>query len=1084
MAVSAVDLFDEEYVAYLAKCAASPNLTIAAQARAELLKVGPKGYVHGWIYVGPPKVGARIHHPDLGHGTVTRRSSKTTAARFDNGEVLSWEHADETPDPGEHLIPRPPKGQKDWLGRTPAEARAQAESYDRAQAIREVERQIAEHDRWARDLDHNATLYEGRARTLASRPTQRAARMRAYEQAEAARAQAEQRRQAAAGLREQLATMPQPAPPPAPKPARAARKATPKPATPAAPAAPKGPKLTIPQQRVLDDFTAQSQSPAAVANGGWIRADEFGARKTLEQLHRKGLLDTKGYRPPSYRLAGTPEPARAPVPPRAPAAPLNPYTEIPHSVRDPKLLPWQFRGNDRKALAYRAESYDRLTREQFDSLPTERQAQIRADVAGIADSRDTKTIRDSMGSTVRGVTADHVTVAQRLRSRFADAATPRPEPAQAPAPPAPAKAAVPTPTPAPAAAPAVTLPFRARGKAKRGDLLVVEEQTSIFTQGQGTQRSTKFTLARVTSVSKDGDVKAYQPAGWAAPYKVTAGNRAKFHPIPADRLDVDAALRTAEANPWTHDPAKTGMPYQSMADVETALRPHLQAKDTAGLDLRGEKLRDVVGNRLQAALAATTDPTLRVQIEREIARRIDAASGRGPRMPALPGTTRRSQVPRQTDYKKPTDLEPGAPVTWYHTDVNGNTTTRTGRVWDAAPNPGSAWVIPDFPFPGDLYSAIVVEPKARGGALFSSDDPTSGPGSQTRAAAHVADRVRRTGKAVTVKLLNKHITRSGLLTKYAAAHLTKVGPKGYIHGWIYVGPPKVGSEVHHPEHGKGHVARVGAKTMRVRFDSGEDVAFEHAKETRRKDEHFRPRPAAGKKTAPAKAKKPTYRVDPDAVQSSPDERRMVALAEIHTRLAAATDTELLDAFRDISAHSPGPAVDAALRALDAELARREGVAHLTPDPDPKMRRVDELVAKGWAYTDAYADVHGADPIKLRREERAALIDTNRRPGERRDATLRRMYADHVAMSYLQAEEATCGNVLNVAGRAKMVDPASLWSGTVARARKYASDELKQWWETQGGRMTFTQYRALFAPDADRATTQAAALAGSGRDFGL
>lgn len=36
-----------------------------------LAKVGPKGHVHGWIFVGAQDTGARVFHPQHGMGTVT-----------------------------------------------------------------------------------------------------------------------------------------------------------------------------------------------------------------------------------------------------------------------------------------------------------------------------------------------------------------------------------------------------------------------------------------------------------------------------------------------------------------------------------------------------------------------------------------------------------------------------------------------------------------------------------------------------------------------------------------------------------------------------------------------------------------------------------------------------------------------------------------------------------------------------------------------------------------------------------------------------------------------------------------------------
>jgi len=42
-----------------------------AQVLADLIKVGPKGYIHNWIFVGAPGIGDLVYHPRHGHGKVT-----------------------------------------------------------------------------------------------------------------------------------------------------------------------------------------------------------------------------------------------------------------------------------------------------------------------------------------------------------------------------------------------------------------------------------------------------------------------------------------------------------------------------------------------------------------------------------------------------------------------------------------------------------------------------------------------------------------------------------------------------------------------------------------------------------------------------------------------------------------------------------------------------------------------------------------------------------------------------------------------------------------------------------------------------
>lgn len=306
--------------------------------------------------------------------------------------------------------------------------------------------------------------------------------------------------------------------------------------------------------------------------------------------------------------------------------------------------------------------------------------------------------------------------------------------------------------------------------------------------------------------------------------------------------------------------------------------------------------------------------------------------------------------------------------------------------------------------------------------------------------------------------------------KDARPDLVKVGPKGYEHGWIYVGPPKVGARVHVPDLGRGTVTRRGKKTTAVRFDSGAEHSFEHVDETPDRRAVI-PRPAA--------AKKPKATPAPAAL---PGPVKPTATDAIAARLRATPDAQLLDAFREISASPPSPAVDIALRHLDAELARREGVKELTVVDDAHSRQLDDLMRRGWSYTDAYAEVHALDPAKLGQQQRLAAVEAARRKGERRADTIRRLYQEWVYVSWLQAETATRGNLLSKAGRAKGIDAPMLWFGPAARARKYASPELKEWWENNGGRPTLTQWSAQFT--GDRRGAQAARLAGSGRDYGI
>lgn len=94
------------------------------------------------------------------------------------------------------------------------------------------------------------------------------------------------------------------------------------------------------------------------------------------------------------------------------------------------------------------------------------------------------------------------------------------------------------------------------------------------------------------------------------------------------------------------------------------------------------------------------------------------------------------------------------------------------------------------------------------------------------------------------------------ITAGQLAELVKVGPHGYIHGWIFVGIPGVGGEVQHPHLGHGHVIGVGNGKVRVRFDSGAEHSFEHHAGTGRAGGgsgggHFEPRGSGSGSSRPA-----------------------------------------------------------------------------------------------------------------------------------------------------------------------------------------------------------------------------------------
>lgn len=161
-------------------------------------------------------------------------------------------------------------------------------------------------------------------------------------------------------------------------------------------------------------------------------------------------------------------------------------------------------------------------------------------------------------------------------------------------------------------------------------------------------------------------------------------------------------------------------------------------------------------------------------------------------------------------------------------------------------------------------------------------------------------------------------------------------------------------------------------------------------------------------------------------------------------------------------------------ARDRERAEREALE----------QAVDRLVARGWDYVEAYAEVYGEDVDELRRQERLAALDADRIGGETREQTVRRLYDEWVHLQYLRAEQDTRGHMLTPAAEAKGVDPVSLFSGPAHIARAQASEDLLRWW-AEHGRKTFTEFRAeVLGRESDVRRAEQIRLRGNDRDFGV
>lgn len=161
----------------------------------------------------------------------------------------------------------------------------------------------------------------------------------------------------------------------------------------------------------------------------------------------------------------------------------------------------------------------------------------------------------------------------------------------------------------------------------------------------------------------------------------------------------------------------------------------------------------------------------------------------------------------------------------------------------------------------------------------------------------------------------------------------------------------------------------------------------------------------------------------------------------------------------------------AVEAIAEEYARRG--AELPPEPPPaetpaqrrrrereeaQYRAIARLVeVEGYSWEQAAAEVLGRPVEAIRREQ---FLRDYRPPGDRRGfrEIAREQYRLYVHRQFVAAEAATRGYLITAEARARGIDPESLFSGPRARAERWASEELKRWWD-EHGRMTFAEYIA-------------------------
>jgi hypothetical protein len=287
----------------------------------------------------------------------------------------------------------------------------------------------------------------------------------------------------------------------------------------------------------------------------------------------------------------------------------------------------------------------------------------------------------------------------------------------------------------------------------------------------------------------------------------------------------------------------------------------------------------------------------------------------------------------------------------------------------------------------------------------------------------------------------------------------KVGPKGYIHGWIFVGIPLPGAHVFHPHLGHGTVVARHGNRVHVHFERNDahhefevgepehahgKVGFFKPREAHDTDEKPLPRSVAPE--SEAKPKEPEPETEPARTHTFENTRHM-------------TDDELGDLLAHYYATDP---------------AKANEIEDI----------INEREARGIPKTEGRFADYSHGPIDSNPETNPAVRpERNLTPKE----AAKEQYDQYTMAQYQRALDDTNGVLLNKAGQeyARSTGPRDLeyqiFHGPWQVANKYASEELQQWWR-ENGRETMQSFRyGMYQWDADRAAAENVKLRGHSRN---
>jgi hypothetical protein len=198
---------------------------------------------------------------------------------------------------------------------------------------------------------------------------------------------------------------------------------------------------------------------------------------------------------------------------------------------------------------------------------------------------------------------------------------------------------------------------------------------------------------------------------------------------------------------------------------------------------------------------------------------------------------------------------------------------------------------------------------------------------------------------------------------------------------------------------------------------------------------------------------------PDPNQRELDVERAMSDDDLDTQMNAALVRDDLDAFERFARETDRREAETARRQRrrEQDQARRDEAREARDEQ--RAADFEAALASGTDEESAIADIYGVPVSKQRRDRAIGELRANGHTGRSFDELARSSFRDHVYAEILRAEASDDikNSMVTNEGIRAGIDGRSLFTGPQARADRWASDELKEWWENNP-RPDFAAYR--------------------------